>query len=201
MLYTLDIIGTFVFAVSGAFRAMKYELDVLGVLVVAVATGVGGGIIRDLLLGAVPPAVFQDEAYLLVCLIAGALVIPLAPRIARRWNRVMLADAVGLGVFAAIGAAKSADFGLGPLGIMMMAAMTATGGGVVRDLLVNEVPAVIKNDFYATAAIAGGGALLLAQSLGLGRELQLLSAMVVTSGLRFLAMNVQIDLLKIHKKE
>lgn len=194
MFYAADIIGTFVFAISGAFRAMKYDLDVLGVLVVATATGVGGGIIRDVLLGIAPPAVFNDELYLLVCLAGGILVLFAEPRIARRWNEVMIADAIGLGVFAAIGALKSVEYGLGPIGVMMMSAMTATGGGVIRDLLVNEVPAVIKHDFYATAALAGGGALLVARAFELSLPLQISVAIVVASGLRFVAMAVPLNL-------
>ncbi|MBN2592022.1 MAG: TRIC cation channel family protein, partial [Sedimentisphaerales bacterium] len=107
MIYVLDIFGTFVFAVSGAFKAVRHELDILGVMVLAVATGVGGGIIRDITLGYTPPAVFQDEIYLLVCVAGGLVVFVAANKIAPRWDCVMFADAVGLSVFAAIGAAKA----------------------------------------------------------------------------------------------
>ncbi len=184
MLNMVDILGTFVFAVSGALQANRHELDYLGFMVLAVATGVGGGMIRDVLLGVTPPAVFQDEVYLFVCLVGGAVVYWAAPPIARRWNRVMVADTIGLGVFAAMGAAKGSAYGLGPIGVVMMAAITATGGGVIRDLLVREVPAVIKGGFYATAALLGGGAFLIAQYAGLPEPLQLTAAMVTTTGLR-----------------
>lgn len=188
LLYAIDLCGTLVFAMSGAFKAVRYELDLLGIIVLAVATGVGGGLIRDMLLGATPPAVFQDEWYLIVC-IAGALAVFFgAPRIAKRWNRVMIADAIGLGVFAGIGAVKALQYDLGPIGVMMMAALTATGGGVVRDVLIREIPAVIQKDFYATAALFGGAALLGAYTLGWGQPLQFLVAGVVTTGLRFYAM-------------
>lgn len=184
----LDIIGTFVFAVSGALRAVRHRLDLLGIMVLAVATGVGGGMIRDMLLGATPVAAISSELYLIVCLSGGLLVMVAATRVATQWNRVMFADAVGLGVFTAIGAAKGLQFGLGPIGVMIMGALTATGGGVVRDMLVREVPAVIKHDFYATATLIGGGALLAANALGFGTFVQLWTAVVVTSGLRFYAM-------------
>ena len=197
MLYTLDIFGTFVFAVSGAFRAVKYELDILGVLVLSVATGVGGGIIRDVMIGYTPPAALRDETYLLICC-AGGLLVFLAPRkIAPRWDYVMLADALGLGVFAAIGAAKASLYGLGFVGIIIMAAMTATGGGVIRDVLVREIPAVLKNDFYAMAAMIGGACYVLAGNLGYSESIQLLCAAAATLFLRLMAMKYRISLPKV----
>ena len=188
LLYVLDIAGTLIFAVSGALQANRHELDFLGFMVLAVATGVGGGMIRDVLLGATPPAVFLDEVYFAVCVLGGVLVFWAAPPIARRWNRMLVADALGLGVFAAIGAAKGAAFGLGPIGIMMMAAITATGGGVIRDLLVREIPNVIKGGFYATAALLGGAVYWGLSFLDLPSEASLALTALATTGLRMLAM-------------
>lgn len=190
----LDIVGTFVFAVAGGFRATRHELDLLGVMVLAVATGVGGGMIRDMLLGATPVAAIQSELYLGVCLAGGLVAFAASSRVATQWNRVMFADAVGLGVFAAIGAAKAQAFGLGPIGVMVIAALTATGGGAVRDVLVREIPAVVKHDFYATAALLGAAAFLGVEALGFGTTIQLWTAIVVTSGLRFFAMFHGVDL-------
>jgi len=194
----LDIVGTFVFAVAGAFRATRHHLDLLGVMVLAVATGVGGGMIRDMLLGATPVAAIQSELYLGVCLAGGLVVFFASSRVATQWNRVMIMDAIGLGVFAAIGAAKGLAFGLGPIGVMIMAALTATGGGAVRDILVREVPAVIKHDFYATAALLGGAALLGADALGWSSWVQIWTAIGVTSGLRFYAMTRGVGLPKVN---
>ena len=194
LLYAIDILGTLVFAISGALQANRHDLDFLGFMVLAVATGVGGGIIRDMMLGATPPAVFQDELYLIVCVIGGLIVFRAAPPIARRWNRVLVADAVGLGVFAAIGAAKGFAFGLGPIGVMMMAALTATGGGVVRDLLVREVPAVIKGGFYATAALLGGLVYWGLAGLELIEPVRVTLTAGVTTGLRFWAMRRNVSL-------
>jgi len=199
MLEFLDISGTLVFALSGAFRAVKYELDLLGVLVLATATGVGGGIFRDLLLGYTPPAAFRDERYLLVSILGGLLVFLAARRLAAGWDYVMAADAVGLGVFAAIGAGRAAEAGLGMLGIILIAGITATGGGVIRDLLVCEIPAVIRTDFYATAALIGGCAFVLTRALGFSPAIQLGSAIVTTTGLRFLAMKYKFGLPRIHR--
>lgn len=188
MLFTLDLIGTFVFALSGAFKGLKHELDWLGVSVLAVLTGVGGGLIRDVLLGETPPAAFQDERYFAVCLIGAFAVILGAPRIAKRWNRVMVADAIGLGLFAALGAAKGAAHGLGPLGTLMAGGLTAVGGGVIRDVLVGEKPAVIYKGFYATAALAGAAVLVGLAALGFSEAVQVSAAALVASGLRFVAL-------------
>lgn len=202
LIYVFDIFGTLVFAISGAFRAAKYELDLLGVLVLATATGVGGGLIRDVLLGAAPPAAFGDETYLLTCIAGGLLVFFLGRKIARRWDGVLAADALGLSVFAAIGASKAASHGLGAIGIMMMAAITATGGGVIRDVLVREIPAILKQDFYATAALAGGACVWVVQRFA-GHDgtegLQLVLAIGVTFALRFLAIKCGLRLPRVRR--
>ncbi len=184
----LDLAGTFVFAVAGGFRGTRHSLDLLGVLVLAVVTGVGGGLIRDMLIGATPAASLADERYLIICLIGGIIAFLAAGRVAQQWNKVMIADAVGLGVFAAIGAAKASAFGLGPVGVMGMAALTATGGGAIRDVLVGEIPAVIRHDFYATAAIIGGAVFLGAEWVGLSNAWAIWSTTLIVTGLRFWAM-------------
>jgi uncharacterized membrane protein YeiH len=194
LLLFLDIFGTFAFALSGAFRAVKYELDLLGVMVLAVATGIGGGIIRDLLLGSTPPAALLDQKYLLICLSGALLVFLAAPRIASRWDYVMAADAVGLSVFTAIGAAKAEMFHAAPLTIIMMATLTASGGGVIRDLFVNEIPAVLKSDFYATAALIGGTFFVLLGLLEVSEPFRLAATIALTLGLRVAAMRYGISL-------
>jgi len=193
-LLALDLFGTFVFAITGAFRAVKYELDILGVLVLSVFTGVGGGILRDVILGSYPPVVFTNETYFLLCLGGGLLVFFTAPKIARWWNLVKVFDAVGLGVFAALGALKGCQHGLGPIGVVMMGTMTAVGGGVIRDILVSEIPAVLSSDFYATAAALGALALWGCEALGWGHEVSLLVCFVLTLGLRLLAMKFRLRL-------
>ncbi len=201
ILYTIDLIGTFVFAVSGGLKATKYDLDLLGILVLATLTGVGGGIIRDLILGATPPAVFQNESYFIVCVVGGLAVFIASSRIEPWLREMMIADAIGLGVFAGIGAVKAHTFGLGPIGIVMMAGLTATGGGVIRDVLVREIPAVIQKDFYATAALAGGLCFLATTSLGVGEPIQLIVTAFVTTGLRFYAMFSKLNLPRARKPQ
>jgi len=193
-LYALDLFGTFVFAITGAFRAVKYELDILGVIVLSVFTGVGGGILRDVILGAYPPAVFTNEIYILICLAGGLLVFFSASHVARWWNLVKVFDAIGLGVFAALGALKGYDHGLGPIGVVMMGTMTAVGGGVIRDILVSEIPAVLTSDFYATAAALGALALWACEALGFGPHVGLVVGACLTILLRLLAMRFRFHL-------
>jgi uncharacterized membrane protein YeiH len=193
----LDLLGTLAFAISGAFRAVKHELDWLGLAVLAIATGVGGGMIRDVLLGSTPPSALQNETYLLVCLTGGGIALLGKRRIAVHWDIVMLADALGLGVFAAIGAANAEALRTGPLTLIFMAAITATGGGVIRDLLVNEVPVILKSDFYATAALIGGMVFWATSFLSLALPIRLTLTIVITTVLRLFAMRHKMQLPKV----
>lgn len=190
----LDLFGVFVFALSGGLDAAKYRLDILGVLVLAVATGVGGGIMRDVLLGVTPPFVFTDETYLLICLMAGLLVIFFAGRVEKHVKWVNIADAIGLGVFAVIGASKAIDAGLGWVGVLMIGTMTAVGGGLIRDLLLREIPMVLRADFYAAAAILGGATLLAGHELGLSEEINTMVAVAVAITARFAAIKFGLSL-------
>jgi len=195
MLYSLDLFGTLIFAISGAFRAVKYELDILGLIILSIATGVGGGIMRDVLLGSTPPAAFQDELYLITCLVGALAVFIAAPRIARLWTWVKISDALGLAVFAALGAQKAALYGLGPMGIVFSAVITSTGGGVIRDIMVREIPAIIRTDFYATAAAAGGVVIVIgAHFFPEFSQLFVLGALGVTFVLRLAAMHWKFNL-------
>ncbi|MCB1748555.1 MAG: trimeric intracellular cation channel family protein [Gammaproteobacteria bacterium] len=194
VLHLLDIVGTFAFALSGAFRAVRHELDLLGVAALAVATGVGGGLVRDVLLGLTPPLVLVDQRYALVC-VAGALVtFCAAPRIARRWDLVLAADAVGLAVFTAIGAARAESVDAVPLTVVLMATLTACGGGVIRDLLVNEVPAVLTHDFYASAALLGGTVFVALGGVAVDEDLRIAVTIAVTLAARVLAMRLRFGL-------
>lgn len=197
--YILDLFGTFIFALSGGFRAVKYELDILGVLILSISTGVGGGLIRDCLLGATPPASFKDENYLIVCIVGGLMVFIWSRKLALQWKKIILSDALGLGVFTAIGALKAIQFGLGPVGVVMMSILTATGGGVVRDILVREMPAIIHSDFYATASLIGGISLYCTYLIGAPEIVQILVAVSVTTGLRLFAIKHKLSLPKVTK--
>jgi len=151
----LDYLGTFAFALSGALKAAQHRLDVFGVSVLAVITAVGGGTVRDLMLGARPIFWLDQPAYLLVALIPALLVFAWYRPMARTERPLVYADAVGLGVFTVIGASKALDQGTGVVGAVVFGCLTGVGGGVIRDVLVREVPLVLRREVYASATVAG----------------------------------------------
>jgi uncharacterized membrane protein YeiH len=151
----LDFIGTFAFAISGALVAVRHRLDLFGVLVLSFAAAAAGGIVRDVLLGATPPIAVVDWRYLAVSMLAGLLTFYRHQQVERMRNPVQLFDAVGLALFAVLGANKALAAGLGPVGAIMLGVLTGIGGGIARDVLVAEVPHVLRRELYAVAAFAG----------------------------------------------
>lgn len=164
----LDIVGVFVFAVSGASLAARKRFDVVGLVVLAVATGLGGGIIRDVLLGATPPAAVRDDAYLLAAATAAAVVLVAHVAVERAGRAVLLFDAAGLGLFAVTGATLALDAGLAPVPSVVLGTTTAVGGGIVRDVLAREIPAVFRPDTALYAIPAATGALLTVVTVEVG---------------------------------
>ncbi|MBN2652130.1 MAG: trimeric intracellular cation channel family protein [Spirochaetales bacterium] len=199
LIYALDLFGTFVFAIAGGFKAVKHELDILGVFILATITGIGGGILRDVLIGATPVAAFTDPVYFAVCLLGGVLVIIGAMKIARVWLFIKVADAIGLGVFTAIGVAKAYELGLGYVGVVMAGMLTATGGGVIRDVLVQEVPLIIKSDFYATASFIGGTIFFFLTLTPLSSNINMVLTMVIVTIARIVAMIYNFNLPKVKR--
>lgn len=154
----LDLAGIFVFAISGAMLAVKKRFEVVGIVSLASVTALGGGIVRDVLLGDVPPVAFRDVWYLVVPLVASGLVFAGHTAVERRLHRpVLIFDAVGLGLFAATGALKAAAFDTTAIGAVLLAVLTATGGGVIRDVLANDPPQIFHPDsrLYAIPATLG----------------------------------------------
>ena len=151
----LDLVGIFVFSISGALVAVRKGLDVFGVLVLAGATGLGGGFLRDVLIDATPPAALTDWRYLVVPLAAGLVAFVYHPAIGRMERSINVLDAFGLGLFCVTGALKALDYGLGLAPAALMGMVTGIGGGMLRDLLASRVPAVFRGELYATPALAG----------------------------------------------
>ena len=165
-LVTLDLIGIFVFAISGALVAVRKDLDVFGVLVLAGATGLGGGLLRDVLIDATPPAALTDWRYLLMPVVAGLVTFGFHPAVGRMERGVNIFDAFGLALFCVTGALKAVEFGLGPLPAALMGLLTGIGGGIIRDLLTGRVPVVFRGEIYATAALLGAGIAVVGDELG-----------------------------------
>ncbi len=194
VMYGFDLFGTCVFAVTGAVRGVRIKLDFLGVVVFACIVGVGGGVFRDLLLGATPVAAYNDETYLIICIFTGMLVFFIAPQVVGRWQIIRIFDAIGLGIFTAIGTAKGMQYGVSDIGIILSGVFTAVGGGVLRDMMARTVPLVLTSDFYATASLIGGVVFLLLSSTELPFYATLsLTALVVTS-IRIIAMRAHLHL-------
>ncbi|NDZ77528.1 trimeric intracellular cation channel family protein [Streptomyces sp. SID10853] len=155
--HALDLVGIFVFAISGALLAVRKNFDVFGIAVFAEVTALGGGLFRDIVIGAVPPAAFTDLGYFITPLIAAALVFFLHPEVERIQAGVNVFDAAGLGLFCVTGTTKAYDYGLGLTASAVMGLATAVGGGVLRDVLANETPSLVRwdRDLYAVPAVVG----------------------------------------------
>ncbi len=187
LLYVLDLAGVAVFAVSGALAAGRKSMDLLGVIVIAVVTAIGGGTIRDLLLARHPIFWIQDTNYLVV-IIAMAVATPLYSRFrAVPGKALLVADALGLAVFTVIGAQVAEQEHLPAIIVEMVAAITGAAGGVVRDVLCTEVPVILRKDIYATASLAGAMVYLLARKAALDATAGMLAAMATVVILRLAA--------------
>jgi uncharacterized membrane protein YeiH len=164
-LHVLDLVGIFVFGITGALVGVRKKLDVFGIQVLALVTGLGGGFIRDVLIGATPPAALEDWRYLVVPVAAGLLTFFLHPGIGRLERLVNVFDAAGLALFCVIGALKAIDYGLSPLSAALLGTISGIGGGVIRDILSGRVPVVLRSEIYATPAFLGAGMVVVAAAL------------------------------------
>jgi len=185
LLLVLDLVGTFVFALSGATAGVQHRLDLFGVLVLSYAAGNAGGIIRDLLIGAVPPAAISDWRYLAVSLLAGIVTFWRPSGIGRLRSPVQLFDAAGLALFAVAGAQKALAFGLNPVMAALLGMLTGIGGGMTRDLLLAEIPTVLRVDLYAVAALAGAAVVVIGSVLWLPSTAVTIAGAILCFGLRF----------------
>lgn len=166
----LDLVGTFVFALSGGVAGVKERLDLFGVLVLSFAAASAGGIMRDLLIGAVPPAAISDWRYLAVSLLAGLVVFfwyPVSERLRNLSDHVLVFDAAGLALFAVVGTQKALGYRLNPLMAALLGMLTGIGGGMLRDVLISEVPTVLRSELYAVAALAGAVVVVVGHVLNL----------------------------------
>ena len=185
--YVLDLAGTFVFALSGAMAGVKRKLDLFGVLVLSFVAANTGGIIRDILIGATPPGAISDWRYLGVSLAAGIITFYFSSAISQRWNPVLLFDAAGLALFAVSGAHKALVYGLNPVMATLLGMLTGIGGGMARDVLLAEIPTVLRSDLYAVAALVGAAVVVIANMLQLPSGAAALVGAAFCFGLRVLA--------------
>jgi uncharacterized membrane protein YeiH len=166
VLLVLDLAGTFAFALNGALTAVRVaHVDIVGVITLGMITAVGGGIIRDVLLGALPPATFVDWRYLAVAASGGLIVFLFSHWLGRFTSPIDVLDAAGLSLFAVTGAGKALELGVGPAQAIILGAVTGVGGGTVRDVLIGRVPSVLSSELYAIPALVGA-ALVVAADVG-----------------------------------
>ena len=187
LLLVFDLAGTFVFATSGAMLGTQRKLDIFGILVLSFAASSAGGITRDLLIGAVPPAAISDWRYLAVALAAGLLTFFWSSLIARLRTAILIFDAAGLALFAVAGTQKALAYGLNPLMAALLGMLTGIGGGIARDLLVVQTPVVLRSDLYAIAALAGAALVVVGYRLNWPMVPTAIGGAVVCLGLRLMA--------------
>lgn len=189
LLMVFDVAGTFVFALSGATKAVQHRLDFFGVLVLCFAAGNSGGIARDVMIGAIPPAAISQWRYLAVSMLAGVITFFWYPLINRLSSPVLLFDAAGLALFVAAGADKALAFHVGPVAATLLGTLTGIGGGMARDLLVGEISTVLRTDIYALAAVIGATILVGARALHLPTAVASTLGAVLCFGIRLGAMH------------
>jgi uncharacterized membrane protein YeiH len=187
-LVVLDLVGTFVFALSGAAVGVKRRLDLFGVLVLAFVASVSGGILRDVMIGATPPAALSDARYIGVACLAGVIVFLWNPIVSRLRKAILLFDAAGLALFAVSGAQKALAADIDPVAAIMLGALTGIGGGIVRDLLVTEIPTVLRAEIYAIAALAGAAVVVVGDLFGFPRTVLTIAGATLCFLLRMLAL-------------
>ena len=189
-----NYVGIIAFAVSGSLKAVKKGMDLLGVLVLGFVTALGGGIISDVLLGKVPPVNLTYYPYPLVAFASSLVTFFLADKIERLNHALIYADALGLSAFAVSGASLAYSVDSNFLLVISVGTITAVGGGVIRDLMANEVPMVLTREFYATAAILGSTAYFALRELGLSDAVTSTIAFSLTLALRLLAIRYRLEL-------
>jgi uncharacterized membrane protein YeiH len=186
VLTVLELLGVFVFALSGASLAVEKQLDLFGVLVLAAVTALGGGLLRDVLLGDTPPVALRESRYLVVALVAGVFVFVGAARVDHIARPVRVFDAAGLGLFVATGTAKALHAGMGAVPAITLGCLTGIGGGMARDVLVGVVPVVLRRELYAVPAVLGAAVVTVGDGIGASGAATAALAAVVVFTLRVL---------------
>jgi uncharacterized membrane protein YeiH len=189
LLTVVELAGVFVFAISGGLLAADRRLDLVGVLILGGATGLGGGVVRDLLIGAVPPAAVADWRYLAASVAAGLAAFWFHPALGRMERLINVFDAAGLGLFCVTGASKALDFGVHPVAAALLGMVTGVGGGMIRDILAGRIPVIlVPGQLYAIPALAGASIAVAGWVMDVPTATAAVPAAVLCTGWRLLAM-------------
>lgn len=200
LLTLLDYLGTLAFAVSGALKAVRKEMDLFGLIVLAVVTAIGGGTIRDAMLG-LRPFWFTDPNYILLSLLAAFAVFALYRLVSRRETLLLWFDAVGLGAFTVIGANKALEHGLGLVPTVVLACLTGIGGGLIRDVLAADIPVVLRKEVYASAVILGAVVYWVLLGYRVPATVATPVVMVLVTAVRLLSLHYGVGLPRLKPKE
>lgn len=198
IIYFFDLAGTFVFAISGALTAIQRKLDVFGSAVIALVTALGGGTLRDILIGRQPVGWLLDNNYLLIIAAGIAVSYLFGQRVQKLRKTLFLFDTVGIGLYTILGLERTLGLGLSMPVAVIMGTVSAVFGGVIRDVLCNEVPLIFRKEIYATACIAGGVLFLILTALNLGRDASMLITVFFIIILRTLAVKYEWHLQSSH---
>ncbi len=197
-IYILDLFGTMAFAVTGAFKAIENKADIVGIVILATITGVAGGTIRDIVLGKFPPNSIIDPSYVIITVVTGIVLFFLYSKLKKHWNVFLKFDAIGLGVFTIIGATFAYNiFGLNFLAMVLAGMLTAVGGGILRDVFVNQVPIVFVKELYASASFVGVVMFYFILLVGADLYIASVAGISTTTGLRLIAMKYNWNLPKV----
>jgi uncharacterized membrane protein YeiH len=189
LIQVLDLFGTVVFAVTGAFKAIEHKSDLVGIVILATMTGVAGGVMRDLVFGRIPPLAIVNPLYVIITVATGVAMFFLYRALKKHWNLFLKFDAIGLGVFTIIGATFAYNvFGLNFLAMAFAGVLTAVGGGILRDVFVNEMPIVFVKELYASASFIGVVIFFGLLSAGLDLNIAAIPSIIAATALRLLAM-------------
>ena len=189
LIQVLDLFGTMAFAVTGAFKAIEHGSDIVGIVILSTITGVTGGVLRDIIFGKFPPTAVVNSLYIAITVSTGAVIFFLYPLLKKHWNLFLKFDAVGLGVFTVIGSTFAYNlFGLNFLAMSFAGILTAIGGGILRDVFVNEIPLVFVKEFYASASFVGILTLFIMLSVNINLSIAAIPSIVITTSLRLIAM-------------
>jgi len=189
LIQVLDLFGTMTFAVTGAFKAIEHKSDVVGIIILATMTGVAGGVLRDLIFGRIPPVAIVNPLYIVITVATAVAMFFLYRSLKKHWNLFLKFDAIGLGVFTIIGATFAYNlFGLNFLAMAFAGVLTAVGGGILRDVFVNEMPIVFVKELYASASFIGVVIFFGLLAIGLDLNIAAIPSIVAATSLRLLAM-------------
>ena len=200
-IYVLDLFGTMAFAVTGAFKAIEHKADIVGIIILATITGVAGGTIRDIILGKTLPNSLIDPVYVIITIISAIVLFFLYSKLRQHWNIFLKFDALGLGIFTVIGATFAYNLvGMNFLVIVLSGMLTAIGGGILRDIFVNQTPIVFVKELYASASFIG--AVLFYLTLLITNEIYAATiiGMVITTVLRLVAMKYNWNLPRVKSR-